>query len=197
MERQVDYIRNNGQPGDIIGCSGRHYQSDAINILTYGIPRFSLSHVGILCDYKGDLLIFQSTTLCVMPCHIQGKHVSGTQAQEIGEFVGKENSRIWHYPLSRYLYGHEKTRLRRGLIEDIGRPYDMAGAFHSGGFLFGEVCGLLTHQSRASIFCSEWCAEAHTSIGIFPTGNYSRWNPNSFVRRERAYGVLCPPKRVA
>ncbi len=197
MKPLTDYIRKYGQPGDVIGCSGRHYQSDFINLMTFGIPRFDISHVGILCDYRGELCIFQSTTLCSMPCLIQGKHVSGTQAQEIGEFVKTEHARIYHYPLSRYLYSHEKTRLRRGLLEDIGKPYDMIGAFHSGGFLFSEVCALLNHQSRATIFCSEWVAEAHSSLGIFPTGNFSRWNPNSLVRRERAYGLLCPSVRCA
>lgn len=197
MEPLKDYIRKYGQPGDIIGCSGRHYQSDFINLMTYGIPRLDLSHVGILCDYKGELLIFQSTTLCSMPCHIQGKAVSGTQAQEIGDFVASEHARIYHYPLSRFLYTHEKVRLRSGLLEDIGKPYDMVGAFHAGGYLFGEVCALLTHQCRATIFCSEWCAEQHSAIGVFPTGNYSRWNPNSLVRAERHLGVLCPAIRVA
>lgn len=197
MEPKVDYILKYGQPGDIIGCSGKYPTSDMINLATYGIPRWDLSHVGIICDYEGKLLVFQSTTLCCMPCHFAKKPFCGTQAQEIGEFISTDKSRIYHYPLSRQLYDHEKTRLRNQLFDDLGKPYDKLGAFESGGFLFCELCKLLTHQSKAAMYCSEWCASSHCNIGLFPTGNYSHWNPNSFVRRERAMGILCPPLRVA
>lgn len=197
MKPQVDYIMKYGRPGDIIGCSGKYLGSDFINVVTYGIPRWSLSHVGILADVDGKLLIFQSTTQCCLPCHFQKKLVSGTQAQEIGEFVATDRSRIYHYPLSRELYAHEKVRLRRSLIDDLGIKYDMLGAFRAGGRLWAGVGAHLHKQSKASIFCSEWCASQHSNIGIMPTANFSRWNPNSFVRRERRFGILLPPIRVA
>ena len=41
------------QPGDILGFSGRGLISDMINVFTYGLPRWSLTHVGIIGEHQG------------------------------------------------------------------------------------------------------------------------------------------------
>jgi len=36
------------RPGDLIGFSGESFISDFINVVTYGVPRWGISHVGIM-----------------------------------------------------------------------------------------------------------------------------------------------------
>ena len=56
--------------GDIIGFSGDSWMSAGINMATYGIPFWSLSHVGIVGEHDGELLLFESTELNKLPCAI-------------------------------------------------------------------------------------------------------------------------------
>ena len=73
------------QPGDIIGFSGECLTSDLINIATYGIPRWGISHVGIMGEATdGRFLLWESTTLDGLPCEITGKPFFGTQAHSAG-----------------------------------------------------------------------------------------------------------------
>src|SRR5690349_10220807 len=68
------------KPGDILGFSGYHPASIAINLVTYGIPFWHLSHVGIVGEHCGELVLFESCITDPDPCVITGKHFSGTQA---------------------------------------------------------------------------------------------------------------------
>ena len=66
--------------GDVIGFSGNSWISGLINIGTYGIPFWGISHVGIMAHAAdGRLLIFESTTLEDMPCEIAGECFNGTR----------------------------------------------------------------------------------------------------------------------
>ena len=38
------------KPGDLIGFSGDSPVSDAINLGTFGLPRWGISHVGIMAE---------------------------------------------------------------------------------------------------------------------------------------------------
>jgi hypothetical protein len=42
------------KPGDILGFSGDTWVSATINLATYGIPYWHLSHVGIVAEWDGD-----------------------------------------------------------------------------------------------------------------------------------------------
>lgn len=185
------------QPGDIIGFSGDGWISDFINIVTYGIPRWGISHVGIMGEAgDGRLLLFESTTLDGLPCEITGAHFSGTQAHTLDRVVKGYRGKIWHYPLYRSLYENERQRLTRFLMETVHTPYDEMGAFRSAGVGLSWIESLFREQDLTRIFCSEWCCAAHTAIGIFRTDNVSRWNPNRFVRTERRQGILLRPRRL-
>jgi len=167
--------------GDVIGFSGNHWHSDTINLLTYGIPRLSLSHVGIIC--KGDL--WEAISTCGV---IATSPASAT--------INIYNGRVWVYPLFRNLFPHESRRLYRKLLTSKDIPYDMAGAVRSGGLLFALMESLLWKQDFSSYFCSELVASKLSEIGIFPTVNASRWNPNKYVRRLRREGILQKPVRL-
>jgi hypothetical protein len=185
------------KPGDIIGFSGRGLLSAAINIGTYGIPSWSISHVGIVAEYRGELLLFESTILCDLPCKIKGMKIDGTQAHEIMPRVNAYDGRVWHYPLFRPLYECEQKRLTEFLTENLWHTYDDRGAIRAAGVWLSWLKARLSYDDLRSIFCSELCAAAHSYIGIFPCGdNAGRWSPNLLVRTERRARILFQPRRL-
>ncbi len=185
------------RPGDLIGFSGESFISDFINVVTYGVPRWGISHVGIMGEAPdGRLLLFESTTLDGLPCEITKEHFNGTQAHSLDAVVKAYQGKVWHYPLCRTLYENERQRLTQFLMETIHTPYDEMGAFRSAGIGLSWVESLFREEDLTTIFCSEWCCAAHTEIGIFRTDNVSRWNPNRFVRTERRQGILLKPRRL-
>ena len=170
--------------GDIIAFSGRNFLSDIINIGTYGIPRWSISHVGIVC--RG---IVYNRVLCeAMP---EGVHVCS-----IDDAIEKYNGMVWVYPLYRELYKHEKKRLSELLLDTIGVPYDKEGAGRSAGFLFASIQALFRGQDLSTFFCSELIANKLSEIGVHPVTNASKWNPNRLVRDLRRDRVVCKPIRL-
>ncbi len=182
--------------GDIIGFSGDSWLSAGISVATLGIPFWDLSHVGIVGEHEGELLLFESTTLNDSPCVIQGRSVSGVQSHRIDECVRAYRGKAWLYPLYRPLYLQESKRLSAFLIEHLGRNYDTIGAFRSGGKVFSWIESLLRRQDFSSLFCSELCAAAFQCTGILPTDNASRWNPNRLVRTCRHRGILRRPWKL-
>ena len=182
--------------GDIIAFTGGHWTSCFINIVTYGIPFWHISHVGIMGEYEGELLLFESTTICDIPCVIRGEPFKGTQAVRLDDRLSTYSGRVKHYPLYRRLFDAERERLNQFLVEHVGIPYDRIGAMRSAGIGFSWVESLLHHEDLSRIFCSEFCAAAHKEIGLLRTDNVSRWNPNRFVRRERWESTLVKPWRL-
>lgn len=163
------------KPGDIIGFSGNHWHSDTINLLTYGIPRQSLSHVGVIA--RGNKL------------H-EAKSTVGVVAGDAREVIETYNGKVWVYPLYRSLFPHESRRLREELESAGNSPYDMVGAIRAGGILFALMESLFWKQDFSSYFCSELVAAKLSRIGIFPTTNASRWNPNKLIRRLRKKHII-------
>ncbi len=182
--------------GDIIGFSGDSWLSAEINLTTYGIPFWSLSHVGIVGEHEGELLLFESTEHNTLPCAIQGKQVCGTQAHRLDECIRAYDGKVWHYPLYRPLYAFESQRLSTFLLKYLGKDYDSIGAFRAAGVGWSWLESKLRRQDMSSLFCSEYCAAAHASVGVFCTDHVSRWNPNQLVRTERRTGILLKPWRL-
>jgi len=184
------------QPGDIIGFSGEGAVSIFINLVTYGIPLWSISHVGIVGEHDGKLLIFESTTTNTVACEVTGKCISGSQAHSLQHHIDTYKGRLWHYPLYRSLFSHERDRLNTFLHTTVGLSYDNIGAFRAGGFGFSWLESQLREADLHSLFCSEWCAAAHAEIGLFATDNVARWSPNLLTRTERRMGILKKPRRI-
>lgn len=194
-------LPNDGEvkAGDIIGYSGRSWLSAGINIATYGVPLWSISHVGIMAHAPdGRLLLFESTSLDgKVPCAITGQPIHGTQAHPLEEMVRLYAGRAYHYPFYRQLYEYEDQRLTEFLVDTIGVPYDMTGAFRSGGVGLSFMESLFRPANLTSIFCSEWVAAAYAVTGLHATDNVSRWSPNRLVRHLRYWHpLLCKPKRL-
>lgn len=186
------------KPGDIVGFCGHSWLSAGINIATYGVPLFGLSHIGIMAHALDKrLLIFESTSLNDdEPCEITGKSILGTQAHRLERILELYSGRAWHYPLYRPLYAWEDERLTEFLVGTIGTPYDMMGAFRAGGVGLSWVESLFREQNLTTIFCSEWVAAAYAYVGLHPTDNVSRWSPNKLTRHLRWDGIICKPRRL-
>lgn len=174
------------KPGDVIAFSGRGWIADAINLGTFGIPRWSISHVGIVASPK--------TIGCdARICEATGK--DGVRTRDLTDRVLDYRGRVWLYPLYRRLYLHESERLTRFLLKLNGRPYDRT-AFRAAGYLFSLCEAMLHPSSLASLFCSELVAAAHAEVGLLATTVASRWSPNGLVRTERRLGILGKPIRL-
>jgi len=174
------------EPGDVIGFSGDSLVSDAVNLLSFGVPRWSLSHVGIFSYHKSDcnLRLFDSAS------------GFGVRHQSIYQGVKKYSGRAWLYKLQRPLYGHELCRLSASAERSLGKDYDTAGALRAGGKLWAACYGALRGEDLATFFCSEFVAEQLSHVGVFNTANASRWNPNHLMRTLRRLGIVQPPRRL-
>jgi hypothetical protein len=184
------------KPGDLIGFSGYDLSGLVINLGTFGIPFYNISHIGIIAEHHNKLMLFESTTLCELPCLIQGEPVSGAQAHCITSRIDNYNGRTWHYPLSQGLTCDQSYNLTEYLLKDIGKEYDMLGAIRSGGWLFSSIENWFRGQDLNNLFCSEWVASAHHHIDLFRTRSSSRWNPNSYVRETYRRGITNKPRLI-
>lgn len=182
--------------GDIIGFSGSALSSVFINLGTYGIPFWDLSHVGMVAEHDGRLVLFESVSDDTEPCVVRGVNVHGSLAHELQSTIYRYKGKVWHYPLYRTLYDFESRRLSQFLLATLGISYDKIGAFRAAGVGFSWMESLLREADLSSLFCSEWCCAAHTEIGIFQTDHVSRYSPNRFVRTERRQGILLKPWRL-
>lgn len=189
------------KPGDIIAFSGANFISDFLNVVTYGIPRISISHVAIVADYGvaevRSTLIFESTTINSVPCEIRGIPTRGAQAQYLNTRLLGYEGKIWHYPLVEPLTEEESARLTAYLVPMLGTPYGEVAAFRSGGlgwsWLEQKIHG---PANLSSIFCSEWVAGGHKTVNRLQTDNIGKWNPNRLVRHQLHHKVIGNPLRL-
>lgn len=183
-------------PGDLLGFSGHAWSSAFINLMTYGFPFWSLSHVAIVGEHDGKRFVFESDESPVLPCAVRKVLARGVQVHGIEEKIETYAGKVWHYPLSRRLYPFETRRLNQFLKRYVGADYDNIGAVRSGGLGFSWMESCLREENLSSLFCSEYCAASHREIGLFPTDNVGRWSPNRLIRRERRMGLLLKPRRL-
>ena len=101
---------NDLKAGDVIGFSGNSWISALINIGTYGIPFWGISHVGVMAHAAdGRLLLFESTTLENMPCEISGECFNGTQAHDLNKILKAYAARSGISALSAALRARRKA----------------------------------------------------------------------------------------
>ncbi len=182
--------------GDVVGFSGKGFVSDGVNLATFGIPRWGLSHIGIIAEVADDKYLFESTTLNGgKPCAILGKPISGVQAHLIGDILTRPG-KVWHYPLSVPLVPAERYKLSMRLQAHLGTPYDYKGAARSGGNLIRIFEGILRRQDLSEFFCSELVAFMLTQLGIANIINSSAQSPNSLARRLKRVEICTSRKRI-
>lgn len=176
------------KPGDILGFSSFDLSGAIINLATWGIPFFGVSHVGIVARHQGRLLLFESTTMNKRPCEIRGKKIWGAQAHLINPRIEEYNGKVWHYSLNGRV---DSDELSRFLCKDLGKRYDFLGAARS-----ALITKFFRDEDLNNLFCSEWVAEALSHLNVFDTTNSSRWSPNSLMRKLVRKGVTSKPKRI-
>jgi hypothetical protein len=182
--------------GDVIGASGDGGISFIVNILSYGVPWVSISHVGIMGDHEGELLLFEATTLSNIPCVIQGKMVEGMQAVRLKDRVEQYDGKMFHYPLADPLFASGKQRLSQFLHDQIGKEYDLLGALRAGGKVFAWLEAQLREEDLNFLFCSELVAASLNRVDRLETDSASRWNPNQLIRHGRKKKILHKPRRL-
>ena len=175
IEMKRDY-----KDGDIIGFSGGHFCSDLINLSTYGIPRYSLSHVGILArkNKRTKWLVFEANENVPWQCAVTHRKHDGIQAHSLELLLERYRGKVWHY--SRQVLC---PTLYLALCEELGTPYDWRGATRAGGKLWSFIQAIFRQEDTSAFFCSEFVATILREFGIFETDNVSKWSPNKLMRK--------------
>ena len=185
------------QPGDLLFFAGRGWESRFIAGVTCSLWQMLrgqfISHVGICATYDRKVLLFESTTLTDLPCAIQQKAVSGSQAHEPNHRIDKYDGKVWRLRLNERdkLKERDSHRLSTYLSSTIGRPYDYAGAPLSGTKIIRLVRGL--YQDTDILFCSEWCTAALKDVGKMNHDvNASTYSPARLARDLQYWGTYQP-----
>lgn len=187
------------QAGDIIAFSGSDWVSDAINLVTWGLPRRGIHHVGIVSLIHNEPVLYEAMSSADYrgPCLRTGRKVAGFQAHKLDEILDTvEGQRVFQLPLRCPLYPHQETRLQQYLDSLLGTPYDRLGAFRAGGLALRTVASLIHRECLSSLFCSEVAAATLAHIGVFQTRTASQWSPNGLCRRLRYEGVCGDFRRL-
>lgn len=189
----------NFREGDVLGFSGHNLISDGINISTFGIPRWSISHVGIIgydrrMNGGGGLALYESTKK--LGVHSTPVFCNPGRYRGLRNTIEKYNGKVWVYPLASRLSLHGMSRMSRRLNDMRDREYDVRGALQAGGGIWAWCQAVCRGEDLTSLFCSELVAEALSYAGIFRTANASRWSPNHLVRKLRRLGIVLSPRRL-
>lgn len=180
------------EAGDLVLFWGRGWTSRIIELGTRG-P----SHVGIIAPSGEKLLLFESTTLCNLPCEIARRRHSGVQAHDPDARIESYEGRIARLRLADdwKLDEEERELLGRLVLRKIGFGYDAPGAILSGTKLF-RFSRLMPYPDVGSLFCSEMCAHVLMRLQRLELDNSSKFNPGYLVRRLRAAGTYGAPEWI-
>lgn len=165
---------------DILGFSGYSWTSALINLGTFGIPFYSLSHVGIVCQN----LLWESTTKSTIPDYFTGKLETGSQAVRIDAKINSYHGKVYLYkwqgpPYDPYTF----------LKNTLHRPYDYLGAIRARDL---TVIEKIVHRvdNYSALYCSEWVAAA------LPVPTPERCSPNTLMRYLLRTGWVLKPRRL-
>ena len=183
-------------PGDTLGFSSWSRLGIGINLCTWGVPFWGLSHVAGIVRLPGEsrLVICESTTTCAEPCLLCGQRHDGVQFHYIPQRIREYRGLVWRYPLKRRMTLHESRRVGAWCMAQHGKGYDYLGAFGARETL--AACLLRKPEDLQSLFCSELWAAALREIGRLDTDNASAWSPNLLCRRLRRRGVVKKPQKI-
>lgn len=181
------------QPGDTLGFTAWTPAGVAITFGTWGLPLWSISHVGGIVQVRDELLISEATRTCPYPCHIQNERVQGLQVQELERRIRTYPGLVWHYPLTSPLSREGERRLTLCLLANLGKDYDELGAFRVRQACFGWLLKYVWPENLRTLYCSEWWAAALRRASRFQTRSASRWNPKRLCRALVKRGVCAKP----
>lgn len=180
------------QPGDVLAFYGTDLVSRVIEYATFG-P----SHVGIIAYHNGSPTLFESTTLCPIPCLVTGKQTDGVQAHYPADRIANYPGRVERLELTPVwrMSSQQADELHQILMHLIGTPYSMNLAILSGTRLL-KWSRFLPYADDASVFCSEMVAAVLMRLGRLCVSNPEKFNPANLVRSLRWSGVYGKPEVV-
>ncbi|WP_437230437.1 hypothetical protein SH661x_001968 [Planctomicrobium sp. SH661] len=182
------------EPGDILACYGSDLTSRVIRWgTTWPVDPWSCwsppSHVAMICEFEGRLVLVESTTKCPRNCLVRGERVSGVQIHEPWDRVSDymlSGGRTDLYRLQGIfkLEGHEQLDLQHWLISHFlryGAQYDMRGAVGSG-LRLRHVMRRLYQANLDQVFCSELLAAVLMRLGILNQDDPALYSPGRLLR---------------
>lgn len=177
------------RPGDLLGFSHCSASGVIVNLGTFGVPFYGLSHVAIVAHHPdtGRPVLFESLESENGPCLIQNAVVTGVQCQPIRQRIARYRGHVWSMPLAEPLNDEESERLTAKATLYIGRQYDYVGAKRSRGLTLFEKA-LYRAPDLTSLFCSEYVADLLMTSDRLSPCNVSRMNPNRLYRRMKGEG---------
>ena len=161
------------KPGDLVFFWGNDWVSKVIEFTTFG-P----SHVGIMTNYKGQLLLAESTTLCRHECVAQGKRVSGVQLHHLSDRLKdypKGQARLYPLVDDFALDAIGQGRLEALLTSYLGTTYDYVNAGLTATFYLKY---LNPYPDRHSLFCSALVARLYQVLNRLNHGNPEWYSPS-------------------
>ena len=185
-ERRKRMNSLNFEIGDVVGFSGRSLVSDFINVSTFGIPRWGISHVGIVCEEPRNFSLQLA----------ESADGFGVRRVPLHSAIKDYDGRVWRYGVKKMLRLYQRRSLAVCIRKLLDRPYDARGAVQSGGRLWSWIQSVCRGEDLTNLFCSEFVAEVLSEAEIFKTENSSRWNPNHLVRELQRRGIVNEPKRL-
>lgn len=149
-------------PADVWAFCGQGFESRVIGLWTTTLRQKwngqLFSHVGIASELRGEMKLFESTTLNDLACDVAHRMVKGVQCHDIDERVASYNGRVYLLRLQprERLTPFASKRLSGFLADCLGRPYDVRQAVLAG-----------THYTKhwfdpdaTKLFCDEMVAMA-------------------------------------
>jgi len=173
------------RPGDILLFRGAGWKSFGIAAATclpsQWIGGCAPSHAAIVAEYDGQACIFESTSLCDLPCLIQGRPVKGVQCHPAGERVEKYAGKAWQMRPAEPPSGWQRQKLADWCRDQIGSTYDFDSLLVTGTIL--RRLTFIRPRPHATI-CSRYVMQALRAASIV-NGEWapSEWTPAKIARR--------------
>ncbi|HUY37088.1 MAG TPA: hypothetical protein VMV69_30515 [Pirellulales bacterium] len=188
-------------PADLLVFAGAGFESRCIAWMSCRpwqlLQGQWFSHIGICArGPAGNVLLFESTTLCELPCEVLQRKVHGTQAHEPSRRIDEYQGKVWRLRLAprETLTDSESARLSDFLVANLGTPYDYDGALISGTFALRR-CRMFA--SRADVFfCSDLVLAALKDVRrVDHDLNPRSFSPGRVVRDLTYWGTYQPLAR--
>lgn len=173
------------RPGDLLLFRGANWRSRAIALGTNWPSQWAggcaPSHVAVVADYKGCRRLFESTTLCDLPCLIQSRKIKGVQCHSVTERVEKYAGKVWQMRPAEPLSGWQRQKLADWCRDQVGSTYDFDSLLVTGTIL--RRLTFIRPRPHATI-CSRYVMQALRAASIV-NGEWapSEWTPAKIARR--------------
>ena len=129
------------RPGDVLLFRGSGIKSLAIaaftNLPSQWLTDCAPSHVGVVADFRDRAMLFESTTLCDLPCEILKRKIKGVQAHNPEKRAAAYKGRVWRMrlPAEHTLSRWQSEKLTDACQSHLGDAYGFADLLHAGSIL--------------------------------------------------------------